>query len=812
MATTKSVDFLPPIFQTSTNKQFLSATLDQLIQEPEFKKTQGFVGRHVGPGVNPNDYYVIEPTASRSNYQLEPGVISLVPDTNTIQDAVTYPGITDAIGRQGGFTNNSSRLYTSDYYTWDPFINFDKFTNYSQYYWLPGGPISVGVSGSTIPTTATYDVTRATTYYEFSSIKGKNPVITLVRGGTYEFAVNQAPNAFWIQAEPGVSGRLPYAPNISSRTVLGVTNNGEDSGTVTFSVPYKTAQQFYYNLALAPTIPTAGQVDLVTNIDYNQINGSLVSTFFANYPSGIDGITNLQNRTVIFDNTTAPTNVYQIQYIGTGLGQTIQLIPVLSVPALNKFTIMFGTEYSTTQWYLNASGYFEQIPLLTAVQDLLWYQDGTNPEIFGQIRLVDQTQSVTIDVITDILGKKNYTSPNGVVFTNNLKITFEGEVFPTSYQAQTYYVAGVGTAIQLLLETDYVTPEIVRTATTPWDFVPWDSGNWDGTLNQPLDPDYITIALDSADLNAWTRSNRWFHIDVINAAAAYNNTNVVLDNVFRAKRPIIEFRGGTRLYNMGTQAKDPVNIIDLAQTDALSNVNGATEYYVDGYQLQQGSRVIFAQDDDFNVRNKIYVVNFISPASVPLPDSSLVDQPIIDLVPADDALSLIDQCVVCLSGNTLQGVTFYYDGVQWIRAQQKTVVNQNPMFDVYDQAGYSLGNRVMYPSSTFSTNKNNLGTVTGGSPLFSYAIGPGTVADTVLGFPLKYLSLNNIGDIVFDNNLYADTFIYVKDNVQQTENISIGHVRQYENRTVYVKELGWQKAAVKSQIYQQLTLHTVPLR
>jgi hypothetical protein len=813
MATTKSVDFLPPIFQTSTNKQFLSATLDQLVQEPEFKKTQGFVGRHVGPGVNPNDYYVIEPTAARANYQLEPGVISLVPDTNTIQDAVTYPGITDAIGRQGGFTNNSSRLYTSDYYTWDPFVNFDKFTNYSQYYWLPGGPISVGVSGTTIPTTATYGVTRADTYYEFSSLRGENPVITLVRGGTYEFAVNQAPNAFWIQAEPGVNGRLPYAPNISSRTVLGVTNNGEDSGTITFSVPYKTAQQFYYNLTLAPTIPTAGQVDLVTDIDYNQINGSLVSAFFASYPNGIDGITNLQNRTVVFNNTTAPTDVYQIQYIGNVSGETIVLIPVLSVPSLNKFTIMFGAEWSTTQWYLNASGYFEQIPLLTAVQDLLWYQDGTNPEIFGQIRLVDQTQAATINVDIDILGKKNYTSPNGVVFTNNLKITFEGAVFPTSYQAQTYYVAGVGTAIQLLLETDYVTPEIVRTASTPWDFVPWDSANWDGTLNQPLDPDYITIALDSPDLNAWTRSNRWFHIDVINAAAAYNNTNAVLDNRFRAKRPIIEFRGGTRLYNMGTQAKDPVNVIDLNQTDALSNVNGTTEYYVDGYLLQQGSRVIFARDSDLSVRDKIYVVNFIYPASVPLPDSSLVEQPVIDLVPADDALSLIDQSVVCLSGNTLQGVTFYYDGVEWIQAQQKTVVNQNPMFDVYDQAGYSLGNRAVYPSSTFSVTKNNIGTVIGGSPLFSYAIGPGTVADTVLGFPLRYLSLNNIGDIVFDNNLYADTFIYVKDNVQFTENISIGHVRQYEDRTVYVKELGWQKAAVKSQVYQQFnfTYSTTPI-
>ena len=38
MATTRSVNFLPPIFQTPVNTQFLNATLDQLIQEPKFKK------------------------------------------------------------------------------------------------------------------------------------------------------------------------------------------------------------------------------------------------------------------------------------------------------------------------------------------------------------------------------------------------------------------------------------------------------------------------------------------------------------------------------------------------------------------------------------------------------------------------------------------------------------------------------------------------------------------------------------------------------------------------------------------------------
>ena len=103
MAQTRSVDFLPPIFQTETNKQFLAATLDQLVQEPKFKKTQGFIGRTVGPGVNPNDKYVVEPDKTRAVYQLEPGVVSLDPaDTNKIQNAITYPGINDAIGYNGG--------------------------------------------------------------------------------------------------------------------------------------------------------------------------------------------------------------------------------------------------------------------------------------------------------------------------------------------------------------------------------------------------------------------------------------------------------------------------------------------------------------------------------------------------------------------------------------------------------------------------------------------------------------------------------------------------------------------------------------
>jgi hypothetical protein len=130
MARVRTVEFLPEIFQTPVNRQFLNATLDQLVQEPNFSKTQGFVGRKVGPGVNPADKYVIEPTKVRNDYQLEPGVISLQPDDNgTILDAITYPGINDALRLQGANVTNPDSMYGSEYYAWDPFVDFDKFVD-----------------------------------------------------------------------------------------------------------------------------------------------------------------------------------------------------------------------------------------------------------------------------------------------------------------------------------------------------------------------------------------------------------------------------------------------------------------------------------------------------------------------------------------------------------------------------------------------------------------------------------------------------------------------------------------------------------
>ena len=948
MARTRSVDFLPEIFQTSTNRQVLAATLDQLIQEPQLKQIQGFVGRRVGPGVVPGDYYITEPTATRTNYQLEPGVVRIdAVDSKKVADAITYPGITDALNLQGAVTQNADQLYTSEYYAWDPFVDFDKYVNYAQYYWLPGGPNAVDVFSGAVPLTDNFVVTRANGAYTFTGAAGDNPTLTLVRGGSYTFQVAQndassvnfrvsnqgtsawvidyennptltltrgntytftlvstpalpfyiktqqtlginnlftegvtnngaatgtitftvpqnAPDTlyynnstqmnmqgvftivdavpgsgpdFWIQTDPGVNGRIPSTPNISSRLgpVNGVTNNGIDLGTITFDVPYSDAQDFYYDLPYIDT--NNGQVGLITNLQFDQLNNVFVDQFLSDYPDGIDGITNLNGRTIVFTEPdpdpdtggwlvrsqfdplvrTAPPedpviagpgsfdslefdqttpiadvgiqrSVWQIQYItAEGGGQYMRLTSIYEIPDLYKFNIQFGTVYSNTSWYKDDSGAFQQIPLLAATRDRLYYQDGIDPGIFGEINIIDQSASAAIN-ISDILGKKNYISPNGVVFTNGLKVQFIGSVVPTTYQGNSYYVEGVGTAIQLLPVTDFVTPETyTQSSSVPYDSVLYDFGNYDASLNQPAVPDYLTINRSSPDLNPWSRSNRWFHISVIEQTAAYNNSVLIVDNALRARRPILEFRGGTRLFDFGTKGKQPVDIIDFSTKDAFSQVNGSTGYGIDGYNLINGSRVIFAVDDDPDVRDKIYVVEFITPDTVP----PLLAEPVINLTPAPDADVLFNNSVVCLSGVTLQGKSFWYDGVSWIAAQQKTATNQAPLFDVYDANGVSFSDPVVYPSSDFR-----------GSKLFSYA--PSSNGkDPVLGFAIKYLSLSNIGDIVFDNNLYTDTFNYTIDSVGYTDNISLGFVREYQDRVTYRRELGWQTAAVPSRARQQ---------
>jgi hypothetical protein len=106
MASIKSINLLPEIFRTDSNKKFLAATVDQLISEPEFKRIDGFVGRKFAPTFQVNDSYIEEPNTDRQNYQLEPSFV--VQDQN--KNITFYSGYIDLIQKidyYGGITNNN---------------------------------------------------------------------------------------------------------------------------------------------------------------------------------------------------------------------------------------------------------------------------------------------------------------------------------------------------------------------------------------------------------------------------------------------------------------------------------------------------------------------------------------------------------------------------------------------------------------------------------------------------------------------------------------------------------------------------------
>jgi hypothetical protein len=242
MAVRKSINLLPGVFQTATNEKFLSATVDQLISEPNLKNLYGYIGRQFAPTYKSTDSYILEGTNDRQNYQLEPSTI-VKTDSGDTTFFASYIDFLNQVRYHGGSTTDHSRLFASEYYSFDPQISFDKFVNFGQYYWLPNGPSTVQVNTSGVELIQTYLVARDETSgsYLYTANGQVNNTLILARGGSYSFEVEQSAE-FWIQSELGLDGRVNATPTISTRAVLGVENNGTSSGIVTFNVPQRDAQ------------------------------------------------------------------------------------------------------------------------------------------------------------------------------------------------------------------------------------------------------------------------------------------------------------------------------------------------------------------------------------------------------------------------------------------------------------------------------------------------------------------------------------------------------------------------------------------
>ena len=292
---TRTINFLPKIFQTDHNKKFLNATLDQFTTEPNVARINGYVGHKTSPAYVYGDNYLIEPSIARQQYQLEPSIVVKEPGKDPVIG--NYNDIVDAIDFAGGYSLDHDKLFANKFYSYDGQFDFDKFVNHTQYYWLPYGPNPVVVSATGIVTINNFTITRNANnnVFDIQDYVQPNPTLILARGSTYTFNVNQTGSPFWIQAATGTSGEYSWQTNLSAREVYGVTNNGTDNGTITYHVPARGAQDWILQLA------EQDDVNYATTLTYAQIQGQTVDTFLSNY-GGIDGVQDLRNKIIVFVN------------------------------------------------------------------------------------------------------------------------------------------------------------------------------------------------------------------------------------------------------------------------------------------------------------------------------------------------------------------------------------------------------------------------------------------------------------------------------------------------------------------------------
>ena len=416
----------------------------------------------------------------------------------------------------------------------------------------------------------------------------------------------------------------------------------------------------------------------------------------------------------------------------------------------------------------------------TGAPDTLYYQCGNHDAMYGILQIRDVVSTTTINVEDDIIGVKNY-SLRTLDLSNGMKIKFTNSLVPSAYQNKEYYVEGVGDSITLTDVEDLITPGSYATESTIlYDQVGYDSRPYAKAYYTPDNKDYITIKRDSQDQNAWSRYNRWFHRAVIEETARIGGHTPVLNEDDRAKRPIIEFDSGLELYNHGTVAKKSVTLYDTVTTDAFSDVVKQTGYIIDGLALANGMRVVFAADTDPIVKNKIYDVNFVTAG-----DSTQV----INLTEASDATPTNNDSIFIEFGTTNQGKTFYYDDTTetFEEAQQKTGVNQQPLFGMWDNNHISFDDATTYPNSTFA-----------GAKVFAFATSDTATTDTVLGIKVKYNTINNVGDIVFDSDHTSGTFTYKSGTSTITKNLAEGHLHYTTGRSTHNSRGAWIKRTTES--------------
>lgn len=361
-----------------------------------------------------------------------------------------------------------------------------------------------------------------------------------------------------------------------------------------------------------------------------------------------------------------------------------------------------------------------------------WVEEGPTPFVFEE----------ETDAKRDIIGKQDFSYTykqtlgldvvdTVLTLSSGMRIMFTNDV-NTEFNNNIYIVEGVGDSIQLIEDND---SEDINTI-----------------------PDYYVMERGCKDGNKWSKRNRWFHRTLVakgDTATHYK----------QAQKPIICFNKDIELYNYGTYNRGYVDFVYYGNKNDIHGKSFAI-LFQGTRELNDGDKILILNDEVEENSNMVYEVSGKNTVK------TIILQPIFNGL-STDGKPVKGEGVLVKSG-AYAGQYFYYNGSEWIIGQEKTDVNQSPLFKLFDINKIELDNSLFYPQSSFK-----------GSKLFDYkqTNDDNAIIDTDLG---KKILTNGYGNYTFVNCLNNDVYYYVnndevKEEIKGYKFIKINGLDQYLN-------------------------------
>jgi len=723
-----TVDLLPEIFRTNTNKKVLGAIVEDLFQ-PSSLETLNF---HVG--YKATNEILPHPTARR---QLEPGLL-------TYTDAGASTLSADELAQAWDFNNRTNETPVPISILDLP-IDPDKFINWTNYYWIDVGMPLVYITGGT---TESIDVVN--------DIVGKQYYTTPVQR-----------NGKSLELKNGM--RIVFQPDDRQANILGnVSKSYTSIGSAVDPIEFELPPRPSTSVAYFKVTDSVGLNDFVIKlIDPVKIQNAR------------DQINNLVPKLhitgLIIKNKAAYNPNYSYYYDPN----TIDFFEVAA-------EVCDATFDYTEDNLADAGGAF--LPGLrlcpwssTLVEEITRFTVSVNGQVkkLGVDYFIGGNEINWIGSAPTVGSTINYTITDYYVTTYN-------DGLPRSWQ-----VEGIGSeeGIRLLGKSHQNTSTAYsRFADGLWDqtAVPWDRVEWDGTINGINSKHYILQKVGAENRNAHSRVNVWYHADTIQTTVNFLGLEFadIANSSNKAKRPIVEFENKLELFRHGTAYRPWVNgiekVVELPESYIgllLRHANSAFEMInasTPDSKLNPRPRVLWLTKHS-GFQNKI--INF---KSGPDADGNIVITGYTVESANDGEATMVNSMFAAAPMEEY----YWKDGVA-TRANYRKTLTQQPTFELYSRDGIRLsdfGDVTGYKVSVINSTIIEL--VTG--DIFDRESGyklkflPSQFDQLTASNTAKYLMY----DIVYNHTQHKYSYYINSDGNQKTVSGPLSF-RRFENKELY---------------------------